>query len=54
MPSLQEQITQLESAITAQEALRPTPGNAAVEAIVAARQDKLAARRTRPQAAPLC
>jgi class 3 adenylate cyclase/tetratricopeptide (TPR) repeat protein len=51
MPSLEEQIGQLEAAITAQEALRSTLGEAVVEVTLAALHSQLAALRSQHAAA---
>jgi tetratricopeptide (TPR) repeat protein len=51
--SLHEQISQLESAIAAQERLRPTLGDAGVDATIAAIQAQLVALRGQTQAASL-
>ena len=53
MSTLEEQISQLETAITAQETLRPTIGDAAVEACIAALRAQVAALRARQQAETL-
>src|SRR5208337_1813272 len=49
MPDLAEQISRLEAGIAAQEALRPTPGDAVVDATIAALQAQLTALRDQQQ-----